>query len=150
MKLLDVSVVVAAHRDDHPQFEAARRWLEGTLKSVEYFCVPDLIGGSFVRIVTNRRIFITPTPLVDAFEYLRSLRAQSGHVLLAPGPRHLDLFEQLCRDSDSTGDLTADAQLAAIAVEHGAEIVSFDRDFARFEGLRWSRPRDPRLRPSGL
>ena len=66
-----------------------------------------------------------------------SIRTTSGS---RPGPMHLDLFESLCRTSDSTGDVTADAQLAAIAVEHGAEVVSFDRDFARFDDVRWSRP----------
>lgn len=81
-----------------------------------------------------------PTPAADAFAYLGALRDHPAHLLLAPGPDHLDLFERLCRASDATGDLAPDAQLAAIAVEHGAEIVSFDRDFARFVGVQWSRP----------
>jgi len=136
--------VLAAHRDDHPQFEEARGWMDGLLASRKGFSVTDLVAGSFVRLATNRRIFLTPTPIDDAFAYLKSLRQQPGHVTLAPGPGHLDLFESLCRASDATGDLAADAQLAAIAVEHGAEIVSFDRDFARFADLRWSRPIWPR------
>jgi len=140
LKLLDVNVVLAAHRDDHPQFEPARGWLDGLLASSEGFSVIDLVAGSFVRLATNRRIFLTPTPIDDAFAYLKSLREQPGHVTLALGPGHLDLFESLCRASDATGDLAADAQLAAIAVEHGAEVVSFDRDFARFADVRWSRP----------
>lgn len=140
MKLLDVNVVLGAHRDDHPHFEPARRWLEELLGSSEPFSVPDFVAGSFVRLATNRRIFLVPTPLEDAFAYVRALRDQPAHQSLSPGPRHLDLFERLCRDADATGDLAADAQVAAIAVEHGAEVVSFDRDFARFTGLRWSRP----------
>ena len=140
MKLLDVNVVLAAHRDDHPQFRPARMWLDGLLATAAPFSVPDLVAGSFVRLATNRRIFTTPTPAGDAFAYLRALRAQPGHLTLSPGPRHLDLFERLCRTADATGDLAPDAQIAAIAVEHGSEIVSFDRDFARFTDLRWSRP----------
>lgn len=140
MKLLDVNVVLGAHRDDHPHFEPARRWLEDLLGSSEPFSVPDVVAGSFVRLATNRRIFLVPTPLEDAFAYVRALRDQPAHQSLFPGPRHLDLFERLCRDADATGDLAADAQVAAIAVEHGAEVVSFDRDFARFADLRWSRP----------
>lgn len=140
MKLLDVSVVLAAHREDHPHFEPARRRLEDLLRSREGFSVTDLVAGSFVRLATNRRIFVVPTPVADAFAYLRALRSQPAHVTLAPGPAHLELFERLCRDSDAAGDLAADAQLAAIAVEHAAEVVSFDRDFARFAGVRWSRP----------
>lgn len=140
MRLLDVNVVLAAHRDDHPQFKPARAWLESLLGSAEQFSVTDLVAGSFVRLATNRRIFISPTSAQDAFAYLRALREQPEHVTLSPGRDHLELFERLCRASDATGDLAADAQLAAIAVEHGAEIVSFDRDFARFADVRWSRP----------
>ena len=140
MKVLDVNVVLAAHRDDHPQFDAARPWLDGLLRSGETFSVTDLVAGSFVRLATNRRIFLMPTPADDAFAYLRALRGQPGHLTLSPGPGHLGLFERLCRTADATGDLAPDAQLAAIAVEHGGELISFDRDFARFADVRWSRP----------
>jgi len=140
VRLLDVNVVLAAHRDDHPQFEHARTWLDGLLRAREHFSVLDLVAGSFVRLATNRRIFTTPSSVDDAFAYLRALRDQPGHLTLSPGPRHLDLFERLCRASDAAGDLAPDAQIAAIAVEHGAEVISFDRDFARFADVRWSRP----------
>lgn len=140
MKVLDVNVVLAAHRHDHPQFRPARPWLDRLLASREQFSVTDLVAGSFVRLATNRRIFVTPTPVAEAFAYLRALRQQPGHTVVSPGPGHLDLFERLCRASDAAGDLAADAQLAAITVEHGGELVSFDRDFARFADLRWTRP----------
>jgi toxin-antitoxin system PIN domain toxin len=140
VKLLDVNVVLAAHRDDHPHFEVARRWLEELLVARSPFSIPDLVVGSFLRVATNRRVFAIPTPVGDAFEYLRALRGQPAHVNLGPGPDHLGILERICRDADIAGDLIPDAQLAAIAVEHGCELVSFDRDFARFEGLRWIRP----------
>jgi len=142
VKLLDVNVILGAHRDDHPQFAPARDYVDRLLGSGEQFSVTDLVAGSFVRLATNRRIFLTPTALDGAFAYLRALRGQPGHLTVTPGPDHLLRFERLCRSSDATGDLTPDAQLAAIAVEHGAEIVSFDRDFSRFAELRWSRPQD--------
>lgn len=140
MKLLDVNLVLAAHRDDHPHFDAARTWLDGLLGSGEAFSVTDLVAGSFIRLATNRRVFTTPTPTEGAFAYLRAFREQPSHITLSPGPSHLEIFERLCRTSDATGDLAPDAQLAALAVEHGGEVVSFDRDFARFFELRWSRP----------
>ncbi len=140
MKLLDVNVVLAAHRDDHPHFDPARRLLDALLRSGAPFSVPDLVAGAFIRLATDRRIFVAPTPPAAAFAYLRALRGQPAHLVLAPGPGHLDLFERLCREADATGDLAPDAQLAALAMEHGAQIVSFDRDFARFESVRWSRP----------
>ncbi|HEV2770134.1 MAG TPA: type II toxin-antitoxin system VapC family toxin [Solirubrobacteraceae bacterium] len=132
--------MLAAHRDDHPQFEPARTWLDGLLESGKPFAVTGLVAGSFVRLATNRRIFLTPTPVEDAFAYLRALRDQPGHLTLSPGPGHLELFERSCRTADAMGDLAPDAQLAAIAVEHGGELISFDRDFARFADVRWARP----------
>lgn len=141
MRLLDINVVLAAHRDDHPHFETARAWLEDMLATRSPFSVTDLVAGSFLRVATNRRIFSVPTPVADAFDYLRALRNQPSHALLGPGPRHLELLERLCADGDARGDLIPDVQLAAIAVEHACELVSFDRDFARFADLRWTRPR---------
>lgn len=87
MKLLDVSVVLSAHRDEHPLFADARPCLDALLDAREPFSVTDLVAGSFVRLATNRRVFATPTPLPEAFEYLRSLRMQEGHSLLAPRAR---------------------------------------------------------------
>ncbi len=140
MRLLDVNVVLAAHRDDHPYFERARAWLNDALVSRSPFSVTDLVAGAFLRLTTNSRIFSTPTPTVQAFTYLQALRSQPAHVLLGPGPEHLELLERICRDADVTGDLAPDAQLAAIAIEHACELVSFDRDFARFADLRWVHP----------
>jgi toxin-antitoxin system PIN domain toxin len=145
LKLLDVNVVLAAHRDDHPDFEVARGWLEQTLAASTSFAVVDLVAGAFLRIATNRRIFSIPTPVDEAFAYLKALRKQPAHVALAPGPQHLVLLEQLCRGAEASGDLIADAQLAAIALEHACELVSFDRDFARFPELRWTRPASPEV-----
>jgi len=60
-----------------------------------------------------------------------------GVVRAGAGPRHWDHFSHMCRVADARGNLVSDAAIAAIAAEHGATVVSFDRDFARFPGLRW-------------
>ena len=140
MKLLDVNVLLAAHRDDHPQFAVAKPWFDELTSSPERFGVPRTVWGSFVRLATHRRVFKVPTPLVDAFAFIRAVIAQPGYVAVEAGTGHLGIFERLCRDGDAQGDLAADAFLAAVAVEHACELVSFDRDFARFPGLRWVRP----------
>jgi toxin-antitoxin system PIN domain toxin len=141
--LLDVNVVLAAHRADHPHHATVRPWFDGVLAGSEPFSVPDIVWASFVRIATSRRIFIVPTPIDDAFLFLRAVCAQPAHRVLASGTGHLALFEQLCREGDATGDLAADAYLAALAIEQGAMLVSFDRDFARFSDLRWCVPGEP-------
>lgn len=140
MIVLDVSVVLAAHRQDHPHHATVRPWFDVLIRGDDRFSVPDMVWASFVRIATNRRIFPVPTPLQEAFDFLRSVRGQPHHLTTVPGPRHLDVFERLCNEGDATGDLAADAYLGALAVDQGAEIISLDRDFARLPGLRWRLP----------
>jgi toxin-antitoxin system PIN domain toxin len=140
MMILDVNVVLAAHRQDHPSFAQVRPWFDGMIASDRPFGVPEGVWASFLRIATNRRIFEVPTPRPEAFAFARAVRGQPSHMRVSAGPRHVDVFEQLCVDGDATGDLAADAYLAAMAVELGCELVSLDRDFARFPGLRWRRP----------
>lgn len=140
MYLLDVNVVLAAHRADHPDHALARGWFDDMLEGEERFTVPMTVWASFLRLATNRRIFEVPTPLAEAFAFLDSTRAQPQHLSVAPGPRHLELLRGLCEEADAVGDLVVDAVIAAIAAEHSCEVVTLDRDFARFESIRHRRP----------
>ena len=140
MILLDVNVVVAVHRADHPHHGLVAPWFAELTSGDEPFWVPDTVWASFVHITTNRRIFEVPTPLAEAFAFLDAVLGQPNHLSLVPTERHLDLFEDLCRDFDAAGDLSADAYIAALAVDHGCEVVSLDRDFARFDRVAWRRP----------
>ncbi len=85
-------------------------------------------------------MFRLPTPLTDAFDFISALRAQPGHIPVEAGEAHFDCLRTVCTSGEAAADLLPDAALAALATEHGAEVVSFDRDFARFPQLRWSRP----------
>jgi predicted nucleic acid-binding protein len=87
-------------------------------------------------------VFSPVTPLLHALSEATSLRDHPGVVTLSPGTRHWEIFDRLCRSADARGNLVADAQHAAIAVEHGATWISKDRDFARFQDLRWRHPLD--------
>ncbi len=140
MILLDVNVVLSAHRADHPHHQEVRPWFDALLGSDEQFGVPDVVWASFVRIATNRRIFEVPTPVDDAFEFLRSVRSHPNHVSPTLSEEHLVHFEDLCIRCDAAGDLAADAYVAAIAIEQGCSLASLDRDFARFDGLDWVLP----------
>jgi len=61
-------------------------------------------------------------------------------VVVAPGPRHWEIFDRVCRAGDARGNLVPDAYLAALAIESGSEWITVDRDFSRFPGLRWRHP----------
>ncbi len=102
----------------------------------EPFSVPTLVWGSFLRLATNRRIFAVPTPRVEAIAFLDAVCAQPHHLLTSPGPRHLAVLKRLCAEAEATGDLVPDAVLGALGVEHGCEVVTLDRDFARFGSVR--------------
>ena len=104
------------------------------------FTVPDTVWATFLRLVTNRRIFQVPTPRAEAFAFIDAVRAQAGHLTVAPGPRHLVLLRHLCDEADASGDLIPDAVLAALAAEHSCDIETLDRDFARFGSVRHARP----------
>lgn len=139
MLLLDVNVVLAAHRDDHPHFPVVRPWFDALLAGDEAFTVPIPVWGSFLRLATHRRVFPVPTPRADAFAFVDAVCAQPHHLLTAPGPRHLFLLRRLCDEAGASGDLVADAVVAAVALEHGCEVVTLDRDFVRFPSVRHQR-----------
>jgi toxin-antitoxin system PIN domain toxin len=140
MLLLDVNVVLAIQRADHPQHRAIRPWFEQLLTTDEPFSVPTVVWTSFLRLTTNRRIFEVPTPLYDAFDFLDAVCAQPRHLLLAPGVRHLELVRRMCLEADAVGDLVPDAVIAAVALEHSCTVATLDRDFARFSSVRHLRP----------
>jgi hypothetical protein len=87
-------------------------------------------------------VFRQPTPLGTALAFAELLRSQPNCVPVAPGPRHWDIFTQLCRAAGVKGNLVPDAYLAALAIESGSEWITTDRDFGRFRGLRWRHPLD--------
>ena len=78
-------------------------------------------------------------PLVESVGYCRSWLAQPNVRVITPGPNHLDILADLL-DEPIGSNLVTDAHLAALAIEHQAELQSNDNDFARFSGLRWRNP----------
>jgi len=144
--LPDVNVLIYAHRAESPEHAAYARWLTDTVNGREPFGLSELVLSSVVRIVTNPRVFKTPTPLETVLAFVRALLAQPNAVRLRCGPRHFQIFEQLCRETSASGKLVADAYHAALAIEHGCEWVTTDGDFGRFPGLRVRHPLHPRHR----
>ncbi len=140
MILLDVNVLVFAHRRDLAQHREFSRWLEEEVASGRGYGLCDTTLAGFLRVVTNGRIFENPTPLDVALQVVAELRGQPGAIHLDSGPRHWALFTGLCSAVGARGNDVPDAYLAALAIESGSELVTADRGFGRFPGLRWSCP----------
>jgi toxin-antitoxin system PIN domain toxin len=140
MRLVDVNVLVYAHRLDAARHQDYADWLGGLLAGQEPYGVSDLVLSGFLRIVTNPKVFKQPTPMDTGLAFTQLLRTQPNCVPVEPGPRHWDIFTGLCRTAGVKGNLVPDAYLAALAIESGSEWVTTDRDFSRFPGLRWRHP----------
>jgi len=142
MILLDVNVLVYAHRTDAPDHARYRAWLEEVLASPSPYGIAELVLSGFLRVVTHPRVFRTPTPMARALKFVQALRERPNCVLLAPGPRHWEIFVDLCRSTAVRGNLVPDAYFAALAIESGCEWITTDRDYSRFPGLKWRHPLD--------
>ena len=137
MPLLDVNVLIGAHRLGSSRHKEYARFVEALATSAGTYSIPSIVRSGFLRIVTNRRIFPVPTPLDKALEFLDSLLERENHLEMEPGERHWKLFVGLCQKIEAKGNNIPDAYLAALALEKGAELITADRGFARFPGLRW-------------
>lgn len=138
----DVNVLVYAYNEDMPRRAEYQAWLEEMLTGPEPFGVSSTVLSGFVRIVTFPGILPNPMHPTQAVEVAGQIRAAPSAVALEPGPRHWELFAQLCRKVEAKGNTVPDAYLAALAMEHGCEWNTTDRGFARFPGLRWRHPLD--------
>jgi toxin-antitoxin system PIN domain toxin len=136
----DVNVLVFAHRGDVDQHASNAAWVKMLATADEPFALSELVLQGFLRVVTNRRIFVRPSTLAEALSFVDELLRQPTCRLVRPGDRHWAIFVTLCRQAAATGGLIADAYHAALAIEHGCEWITNDTDFARFPGLRWSTP----------
>ena len=147
MLLPDVNVLIYAHIEDStPDHAEYAAWVTHLATGPEPFALSVLVLSGFIRVATNHRVFEPPSTLDQSFAFVSSLLERHTARIVGPGPDHLEIFENLCRESRATGKLVADAQHAAVAIEHGCTMVSTDSDFSRFPGLRWQHP----LRPAGL
>lgn len=140
MFLLDVNILINAHRTNQPRHHEFRKWLEGLASSSQPFSIPIIVRSGFIRIATNSRFYSPPTRLEEALTILSDLMARPNFKEVHPGERHWPIFTDLCRKVQAKGNLVADAYLAALAIEYGGEWITADQDYAKFPGLRWRHP----------
>jgi toxin-antitoxin system PIN domain toxin len=138
--LADVNVLLYAFRPDAVDHERYREWLEAVVNGPAAYGVSPQVLCSLVRISTHPRIYASPSSLEEALLFARTLFGQPNATLILPGERHWGIFEGLCRHAGASGNLVQDAWFAALAIEHGCESITADRDYARFPGLRWRTP----------
>jgi len=140
VKLPDANVLLYAIDTSSPRHEPARRWLEERLSGAETIAFAWVVLLAFLRLSTNRRVFDQPLDAEDAFELIDTWLAQPPATVVHPTERHAVILRELLQPLGTAANLTTDAHLAALAIEHGAELASSDADFSRFAGLRWSDP----------
>jgi len=140
MILPDVNLLVYAYNSSAPHHLQARRWWEGCLSETRVVGLAWVAMLGFLRLMTSRSVLVHPLEPAEAVAHIRSWLARPQAQVVAPGPRHLDILGGLMTAASASGALTTDAHLAALAIEHQAELHSNDSDFARFPGLRWRNP----------
>ena len=140
--MIDVNVLVYAHREEMEQHSLCKKWLEDALKHPTGIGLTDLVLSGFLRIVTHPRVFRIPTPFPIALHFVRVLREHPQTRIIQAGSRHWSIFTHLCEAAKCKGNTIPDAFLCALAIEQGCEWITTDRGFARFPGLHWSEPRE--------
>ena len=140
MILPDVNLLVHAYNAESPDHVAARAWWERLLNSTQPVGLTWAVVLGFIRLVTNRHVVSHPLTAEAACAHPRAWLAQPYVSIAHPGDRHAEIVFGLLETVGTAANLTTDAHLAAVAIEHQAEIHSTDTDFARFPGLRWVNP----------
>lgn len=137
MRAVDTNILVyaeiASSRHNQGARELLRELAEGSLPwAIPWPCIYE-----FLRVVTHPRVFHPPAPLEIALGDLKAVLDSPSLLLLTETPRHFKVMETILRDSGVTGNLIHDAHIAALCVEHGVtELLTGDRDFSRFRGLK--------------
>lgn len=140
MIVADVNLLVYAHNKAASQHERARAWWEDLMTRHLPIGLPWAAVLGFIRLVTHSAVLVNPLTPPEAMARVRTWFAQPEVRVLDPGPRHIGILEGLFHATGVAGSLTTDTHLAALAIEHQAELHSTDGDFARFPGLRWVNP----------
>lgn len=136
----DLNLLVPAHAAGALLHEPARRWWEDLVNGSERVGVPWIVAAGFVRLMTHPSVLSDPAAPERAVDLMAEWFRSPSVVPLNPGTQHLSIFRSMLAAAGVGGNLVTDAHIAALAVEHQAQVHSNDSDFARFPGLRWHNP----------
>ena len=139
MILPDANLLLYSVNSNAPQHRRAKEWLQQIFSGSETIGLSWMSLLAFLRVSTNP-VFPQPLPVERAFDQIEHWLGQPAAAIVEPGPRHARILRELLAPLGTAGNLTSDAHLAALAIEHGAQLCSADSDFARFPGLKWTNP----------
>ena len=140
MIIPDINLLMYAYNKAVPVHPEAARWWESCLNGQEPVALPWVVCAGFIRLMTHPRVLENPRTVGEAAECVREWRGRPVVLTIEPGRNFERLFLGYLEKLGTAGNLTTDAYLAALAVEHQAELHSNDHDFHRFPGLRWRNP----------
>ena len=140
MILVDANILLYAEDSLSPNHQQAREWWDEQLSGTFSVCLCWTVLSAFIRIGTNPHVFEFPLSLEQAIFCVQSWLNQPCTRIIRPTERHWTVFQQVLRDGQAVANMVTDAHLAALAIEHGCELISTDTDFARFPKLKWSNP----------
>jgi len=140
MIVLDANILIYAVNQDAVLHRKAKAWLESAISSSESIGLSWNVLLAFVRVTTRPGLFRNPLRPEVALDIIESWLNQPSVTVIHPGPRHVSILRELLVPAGTGGNLASDAHLAALAIEHGAELCSSDNDFGRFPRLRWRNP----------
>lgn len=140
MILPDINLLVYAHNAAAPHHKASSRWWTDCLNGDEPVALPWIVSSGFIRLTTHPRVLESPLSPAAAVSYVEIWLERPNVLAVEPGKSFRRHFFRYLKSLGTAGNLTTDAYLAALAVEHQAELQSNDTDFHRFEGLRWRNP----------
>lgn len=140
MNLVDANVLLYAVNEADARHEDARTWLDTALSGGETVGFTWIVVLAFLRLATKVGLFPRPLAIDDAIAVVRAWLDQPGSIVVEATPRHLDVLAGLVSSVGTGGNLTSDAHLAALALEHHGTVITYDSDFGRFAGVRWREP----------
>lgn len=142
MKIPDLNLLIYAVDRQSAEHQRAGAWWSGVLSGSETVGLAWGVLLGFVRLTTNPRVFRSPLLAGEALDYVDRWLGVGVTTVIEPTARHAAVLRDLLARSGTGGNLVTDAHLAALAIEHGADLCSADRDFGRFAGLSWVNPLD--------
>ena len=133
MILVDANILLYAEDSLSHYHQQAREWWDGQLSGTSAVCFCWTVLSAFIRIGTNPRVFESPLSLGRAIARVQSWLDQPCARIIRPTERHWPVFQRVLRDGKAVANIVSDAHLAALAIEHGCELVSTDADFAQWK-----------------